>query len=305
MKKENGSVFAIKSSAEINRLRFAPIYRHGASFFRTSMHKKYPYDLSKKKLGYALDFHCINKLYLKGYRFKRINQEVLIYSLDGVSNHPFKSTYYDFLISIDKHFTILAFLFFCKKILLLLLRHSFFRPLLSLIQAFFVNYLLNNIVSHIPSWHIRKLYYKLLKMKIGKYSEANMGLYLFSPKNIVIGEYTHINKGCFIDGRGGCTIGNNVSISHHVSFVTGSHDSNNRFFAERHLPIIINDYVWIGINATILQDVTIGKGAVVAAGAVVTKDVPPFAIVGGIPAKVIGERNKDLDYHCSWKIPFV
>lgn len=305
MKKENGDIFAIKSTAPIDRLRFAPIYRHGASFFRTSIHKKHLYDLSKKKFGYALDFHCINTLYLKGYRFKKIDQEILIYLLDGVSNQPFKSTYYDFLISIDKHFSIRAFLLFCKKMLLLSIKHSFLRPLFSLVRAFFVYYLTNSIVSHIPSWHIRKLQYKLVKMRIGKHSEANMGLYLFAPKNIVIGEYTHINKDCFIDGRGGCTIGNNVSISHRVSIVTGSHDSNNRFFAERHLPIVINDYAWIGVNATILQNVTIGEGAVVAAGAVVTKDVPPFAIVGGVPAKVIGQRNKDLDYHCSWKIPFV
>jgi acetyltransferase-like isoleucine patch superfamily enzyme len=305
MKKENGDVSAIKSSAPIARLRFAPVYRHGASFIRTSVHKKHLYDLSKKKFGYALDFYNINTLYLNGYRFKKIDEEILTFLLDGVSNQPFKSIYYDFLISTEKCFSIGALLFFFRRVLVLLLKQSFLRPLFYVIHAFFVYYLMNHIISHIPSWHIRRLYYKLVRMKIGKHSTANMGLYLFAPKNIVIGEYTHINPGCFIDGRGGCTIGNNVSISHRVSIVTGSHDANSRFFAGKYKPIVISDYAWIGVNATILQDITIGKGAVVAAGAVVTKDVLPFTIVGGVPAKVIGQRNKDLDYHCYWTLPFV
>jgi len=304
-KTERGDIFSIEASSQLDRLNFFPIYRHGASFVRTSIHKKNLFDLSKEKFGFALDFYCINTLYLNNYRFKRIDLAILVFLSDGLSNQPFKGIYYDFLISIEKHFSIRAFLILCKRMLVLVLKNSFLEPILSVIHAFFVNYVTNHIISNIPSWRIRKLHYQLVKIEFGKHSIANMGLYLFAPKNIKIGDYTHINKDCFIDGRGGCTIGNNVSISHNVSIVTGSHDSNNRFFAEKHLPIVIDDYVWIGINATILQNVHIGEGAVVAAGAVVTKDVPPYTIVGGVPAKVIGQRSEDMEYNCSWKIPFV
>lgn len=71
------------------------------------------------------------------------------------------------------------------------------------------------------------------------------------------------------------------------------------------MPIFIDDYVWIGVGAIVLQGVKIGKGAVIAAGSVVTKDIEPYSIVAGVPAKVIGKRNPDLDYKCLWKIPFV
>ena len=66
---------------------------------------------------------------------------------------------------------------------------------------------------------------------------------------------------------------------------------------------MIDDYVWIGIGVIVLQGVHIGKGAVVCAGAVVTKDVGEYEIVAGVPAKKIGERNKDLDYKCLWETP--
>ena len=90
----------------------------------------------------------------------------------------------------------------------------------------------------------------------------------------------------------------NVSISHYVRIVTGSHDVQSSHFDYKGAPVVIHDFAWVGIGAMILQGVTIGKGAVVCAGAVVTKDVPDFAIVAGIPAKVVGTRNNALDYIC-------
>jgi acetyltransferase-like isoleucine patch superfamily enzyme len=142
-------------------------------------------------------------------------------------------------------------------------------------------------------------------MQIGTNTILNMAQYIFSPNLIQIGNNTHINKGCFLDGRGSCIIGNSVSISHNVSIITGSHDAQQKDFRGVYLPIIIKDYAWIGINAIILCGVTIGKGAVVAAGSVVIKDVPDYAIVGGIPAKIIGKRPEELEYECKWTIPFV
>ena len=128
--------------------------------------------------------------------------------------------------------------------------------------------------------------------------------YFICPHKIEIGNHSHINRGCILDARGGVKIGNSVSISHNVSVMTGSHDMNSSRFIAKYRPIIIEDYAWLGVGCTILQDVKIGKGAVVCAGAIVTKDVAPYTVVGGIPAKRIKERNHDLSYKCNWDTLF-
>lgn len=80
---------------------------------------------------------------------------------------------------------------------------------------------------------------------------------------------------------------------------------DSRTFEGEHLPIIIGDYVWVGVNATILKGVKIGDGAVVAAGAVVVEDVPPYTIVGGVPAKIIGQRPSEFSYKCDTHSLFI
>tara|TARA_B100000989_G_C19311926_1_gene372952 strand:+ start:292 stop:561 length:270 start_codon:yes stop_codon:yes gene_type:complete len=87
--------------------------------------------------------------------------------------------------------------------------------------------------------------------------------------------------------------------------LTSSHDTQSSKFEEIRKPVIIEKNVWIGARATILPGVKIREGAVIASGAIVNKDVPEFEIYGGIPAKKIGKRVKDLDYKCEWSIPFV
>ena len=135
-------------------------------------------------------------------------------------------------------------------------------------------------------------------MRIGKETYIDLSTTVWTPHRIMVGDYSHINRECFLDGRAGITIGSRVSISHRVSIITGSHDVNSKSFKGVFKPIVIEDYVWIGIGATILQGVKVGQGAVIAAGSVVTKDVEPYSIIGGIPARVISTRNPDLDYKC-------
>lgn len=160
-------------------------------------------------------------------------------------------------------------------------------------------YITNRIVNYIPVHFIRLFWYKCCGMKVFKHTRIHMGQYFLSPYRIKIGDYTHINQGCILDARAGITIGNSVSISHRVVLMTGSHDINSPDFKYKGLPIKIGDYAFVGVNATILQGVTIGKGAVVCAGAVVNKDVPDSAVVAGVPAKIIGYRNIDFDYLCT------
>ena len=152
-------------------------------------------------------------------------------------------------------------------------------------------------VSHIPSHLFRKLFYKLAGIKIGKGSVVHMWANFFEPSGIKIGEDTIIGDHVFLDGRAALTIGNHVDIAASVMVYNSEHDLEKDDFLARTEPVEIGDYVFIGPRAIILPGVKIGKGAVVAAGAVVTKDVPDFAIVGGVPAKAIGERkNKNPNY---------
>lgn len=120
---------------------------------------------------------------------------------------------------------------------------------------------------------------------------------LRSPYRISIGKHSNINKECVLDGRGGITIGDNVDIAQETNIWSEQHDYNDPSYKAISAPVVVEDYVWIASRVTVLPGVTIGRGAVVATGAVVTKDVPPLAIVGGVPAKVIGYRNeKALQY---------
>ena len=140
---------------------------------------------------------------------------------------------------------------------------------------------------------------KLLGVKIGKRAIIDMGYYILGSTRLIIGEKCHINRQCMLDARGGITIGNNVSISHCVKIVSGSHNYNSRHFDYEAAEIFIEDNVWIGINAIILKGVRIGEGAVIAAGAIVTKDCEPYGVYAGIPAKKVGVRQHNLDYDCT------
>lgn len=113
-------------------------------------------------------------------------------------------------------------------------------------------------------------------------------LYIDYGKPVTIGKHCFIQQCCTFFGRGGITIGNGVFIGPKVNLITINHDPDpdNRS-ATYGRPIVIEDKVWIGINSTILPGVTIGYGAIVGAGSVVTKDVPAMTIVAGNPARII------------------
>lgn len=152
-------------------------------------------------------------------------------------------------------------------------------------------------VGHIPFHSVRNFFYRASGMSIGRGSTIHMWANFFEPGNIKIGEDTKIGDHVFLDGRAPLIIGNHVDIASSVMIYNSEHDLDSPEFAAREEKVEIGDYVFIGPRAIILPGVTIGKGAVVAAAAVVTKDVPEFAIVGGVPAKRIGERkNRKLNY---------
>jgi len=157
--------------------------------------------------------------------------------------------------------------------------------------------ILNLISCLVPLHSVRKFFFRFAGVKIGKNSYIHMGVRFFLPINITIGEGTIIGDHVFLDGRAFLRIGNNVDIASQVLIYNSEHDVDSEGFDPIEEPVEIADYVFIGPRAIILPGVKIGRGAVIGAGAVVTKDVEPFKIVGGVPAKVIGERkNKNPRY---------
>lgn len=152
-------------------------------------------------------------------------------------------------------------------------------------------------LGHVPFHTIRNLSYRFAGIKMGRGSTFHMWANFFEPKNIIIGEGTVIGDHAFLDGRDKLKIGNHVDIASSVAVYNSEHDINREDFSAKDSPVEIGDYVFIGPRAVILPGVKIGKGAVIAAGAVVTKDVPAFKVVGGVPAGIIAERkNKNPTY---------
>lgn len=153
------------------------------------------------------------------------------------------------------------------------------------------------IVGWIPLHSVRRIFYMLSGMSLSGSARIHMWARFYNPAGITLGKDTIIGDHAFLDGRDKLIIGDHVDIASEVMIYNSEHDLNSEAFHAVTAPVTIEDYVFIGPRVIILPGVKIGKGAVVAAGAVVTKDVPEFTIVGGVPAQVIGERKlKDLHY---------
>jgi len=292
---------AIEAADEIKLMEYTPIYRHGSSIVRLSVQRHFLFDTSRKnELGYALDWLSIYSMYKSGVTFHKVPVYVQTYRREGVSNDSLQTIRYQYKITSQGKFSLSKVLFAIKKIIAHFLCNSF---IYKWATAFALEYTVNSILPHIPFWSIRKWYFRRIRMVIGKRSFIMKNNYIMTPNHLRIGDFTHINRGCLIDCRGGVSIGDNVSVSYNVSIISGSHDIDSKNFMGKYLPIKIEDNVWLGAGCTILQGITVGKGAVISAGSVVTKDVPEYTIVGGIPAKEIRKRRKDLDYHCIWNYP--
>ncbi len=169
------------------------------------------------------------------------------------------------------------------------------RRLQSICLEFIVYFL--HCAGYIPIHPIRHLLYRIVGIEIGRGSTIHMGARFYDPRNILIGEDSVVGEGVVLDGRAKLVIGDHVDIASDVMIYNSEHNVNDENFQAVSQPVIIEDYVFIGPRAIVLPGVHIRKGAVVGAGAVVTKNVNSMEIVGGVPAKTIGERIvKDLHY---------
>ncbi len=141
---------------------------------------------------------------------------------------------------------------------------------------------------------IRELFSKLIGAKVSDDFRVFPPFFTDFGKNIHLGENVFINAGCKFQDQGGIYIGNNVLIGHNVVLATLNHDENPSKRGNLiPSPIKIGNDVWIGSNATVLAGVSIGDGAIIAAGAVVTKDVESNTVVAGVPARYIRDIKMD------------
>lgn len=171
------------------------------------------------------------------------------------------------------------------------------------VQGFFKGlrlFLFNHLFNRIPFAFVRNFFARFY-LVLGKDSNILMNVEILNPapdrRQIQIGDNCIVNTRCLLDGRvGKIIIGNNVDIARETNIFTLEHDPNSDIHDSRGGDVVIEDYVWIASRVTILPGVRIGRGAVVASNAVVTKDVEPMAIVAGIPAKKIGVRTSGLKY---------
>ena len=160
----------------------------------------------------------------------------------------------------------------------------------------------NNLVGRMPSRTLRSLF---LRGWLGAHhagAGVQMRCRFLNGRKISLGPRTVINFGCLLDGRRyTITTGSDVSIGPEATILTLGHDPQSPEFELKGGPVTIGDRAWIGHRALVLPGVTIGEGAVVAAGAVVTRDVAPYTIVAGNPAREIGTRSRDLTYSLAYQ----
>lgn len=166
-------------------------------------------------------------------------------------------------------------------------------------------YAYNALLGHVPAHWARRGYLRAYLGSLGAGSAVQLGCRFLNGRKVFLGERNVINFGCLFDGRKfAIRTGHDVSIGPEAVILTLGHDPQSPEFADQGGEVTIGDHAWIACRALVLPGVTIGAGAVVAAGAVVTRDVEPYAIVAGVPARKVGERNRDLRYRLNYQ-PFL
>lgn len=152
------------------------------------------------------------------------------------------------------------------------------------------------VLAYLPSHALRIAGLRAAGADLGHDILIYHGFWAWYPWRLSIGNHTVVGDHVILDARGGLQIGESVNISSEVAIWTGQHDMQSPDFAYVKDAVKIGNHAWLSFRSVILPGVSVGEGAVIAAGAVVTKDVPPYTVMAGIPAKPIGVRNQDLRY---------
>jgi acetyltransferase-like isoleucine patch superfamily enzyme len=166
-------------------------------------------------------------------------------------------------------------------------------------QAYYLGLAAINTLHRCLPFALRPLLYRLCRYDIARTATLQGGVRFFHVGRLQIGEGSLVNRGVYLDNRAGITIGRQVSISHDARIYTLGHDIHDPQFGTLGKPVRIDDFAVVFAGAMLMPGVHLGEGAVVMAGAVVTKDVPAMRVVGGNPARDLGPRRGTPAYRLS------
>ena len=142
---------------------------------------------------------------------------------------------------------------------------------------------------------LRRIFFKAIFRKLGAAGLVDYKTYFRYPSRMSIGDHSYINRGCCLYGSSlpgvEIVIGNDVALGPHVKIFTASHDYSTYDLKDTAASVRVEDNAWVGGGSILLPGVTIGRGAVIGAGSVVTRDIPPFSVAAGNPARVVGSRD--------------
>lgn len=162
---------------------------------------------------------------------------------------------------------------------------------------------LNIVVSYIPSWTLRRLLYRGAGMKIGQGARIGIGTQVVAPERITLGVRSVVNERCYLDGRGGLSIGTDSSISMNSTILTGSHDMKDAQFGYREGRVSIGDRVWVGAGAIVLDASVLEDEVVLSAGSVLKGTAKEGFVYRGVPAIRVGSRELKGSYLLEYR-PF-
>lgn len=274
-------------------------YAHTTCFVTKQAYQKVGnFDLTRR---IGMDTHFLLRCMREELSFYNSNHKVYM-STGGVSDRNFEKGFLEFLKDLKyfKYISRFKYAFFSTLLPIIGITRKLLRFFLSLKVLKAINHILNSLTCSLYSlcFHksLRRIYLTMLRIDIGQKSSIIPPVKLYGIGKLKIGENTVINSSSVIDNRGNVTIGSNVSIARNCVIFTAGHEINSPYFELKVRDVQIKDYSVIFANCIIQPGVVIGQGAVVLPGTVVHKNVEPYTIVGGNPARKISERTKDLRY---------
>lgn len=171
------------------------------------------------------------------------------------------------------------------------------------VPRFLAQALFNLVITQLPGHWLRLAWLRALGAQVGRGVCVFRGTTVIGAPELALGDRVQVGFRVVLDARGGLSVAEDVLLSSDTQLLTANHDVDSPGFERRVAPIVIGDHAWIATRAIVLAGVTVGRGAVVAAGGVASRDLPERAIAAGVPARPIGERRGELGYRLGGRRP--